>query len=165
MGKLVECVPNFSEGKDAGKIEQIVNAAKSAAGVVILDVEKDADHHRTVLSFVAPVETAVEACFRATKKASELIDLNHHKGEHPRMGAMDVVPFIPVLGSRIEECTALAKELGERIGRELHIPVFLYDRAAQKPERKNLAKVRNIVAPAHANLHCGIKRRIRFVGN
>ncbi len=142
MGKLVECVPNFSEGKDAGKIEQIVNAAKSVAGVVILDVEKDADHNRTVLSFVAPVETAVESCFRATKKASELIDLNQHKGEHPRMGAMDVVPFIPVLGSRIEECIALAKELGEKIGKELQIPVFLYDHAAQKPERKNLAKIR-----------------------
>lgn len=142
MAKLVECVPNFSEGKDAAKIEQIVSAAKSAAGVVILDVEKDIDHNRTVLSFVAPLETAAEACFRAAKKASELIDLNYHKGEHPRMGAMDVIPFIPVMGSTIEECVELAKKLGERIGKELQIPVYLYDQAAAKPERKDLAKVR-----------------------
>ncbi len=142
MSKYVECVPNFSEGRDAGKIEQIVSAARNTAGVVILDVEKDIDHNRTVLSFVAPVETAVEACFKAVKKAAELIDLNYHKGEHPRMGAMDVAPFIPVLGSSIEDCITLAKQLGERIGKELQIPVYLYDQAALRPDRKDLAKVR-----------------------
>jgi glutamate formiminotransferase / formiminotetrahydrofolate cyclodeaminase len=144
MAKMVECVPNFSEGRDENKINEIVGAAKKVPGVIVLDVEKDVDHNRTVLTFVVPVETAVEACFNAIKKASELIDLNTHKGEHPRMGAMDVNPFIPTptMGSTKEDCIELAKQLGKRVGEELQIPVFLYDLAAQKPERKNLAKVR-----------------------
>lgn len=141
-GNLVECVPNFSEGRDKSKVEAIVSSARSVPGVVILDVEMDADHNRSVLSFVAPAEAAVEAAFRAAKKASELIDLNHHKGEHPRMGAADVIPFVPVAGTGIEDCVALARKLGERIGRELEIPVYLYDHAAQRPERKDLAQVR-----------------------
>ena len=139
--KLVECVPNFSEGRDKAKVQTIVDAAKSA-GVTILDVETDADHHRCVLSFVGAPDACVEACFRVAKKSAELIDLNVHKGEHPRMGAVDVIPFIPVAGVTIEECAKLAEKLGERIGRELDIPVYLYDHAARRPERKDLANVR-----------------------
>ena len=139
--KLVECVPNFSEGRDQQKVLLIVNAAKSA-GVTILDVETDADHHRCVLSFVGAPDDCVEACFRVAKKSAELIDLNVHKGEHPRMGAVDVIPFIPVHGVAIEECAKLAERLGERVGRELGIPVYLYDQAARRPERKDLANVR-----------------------
>ncbi len=142
MPKFVECVPNFSEGRDIEKINKIVSSAASVSGVSILDVEKDADHNRMVLTFIAPIENAVEAMFRAAKTASELIDLNHHKGEHPRMGATDVAPFIPIMDTTIEDCVALAEKLGERIGRELNIPVYLYDKAARIPERKDLAKVR-----------------------
>jgi glutamate formiminotransferase len=135
-------VPNFSEGRDPAKIDAIVAAASAVPGVVVLDVEKDADHHRTVLSFVAPPDAAVEAAFRSAKKASELIDLNKHKGEHPRMGATDVIPFIPVQGATMAECVALAEKLARRIGEELQIPVYLYDRAAKRPGRDNLANVR-----------------------
>jgi len=141
MSKLVECVPNFSEGRDKGKVALIVDAARSA-GVTILDVETDADHHRCVLSFVGAPDACLEACFRVAKKSAELIDLNLHKGEHPRMGAVDVIPFIPVAGVTIGDCAALAEKLGERIGRELAIPVYLYDHAARRPERKDLANVR-----------------------
>ena len=139
--KLVECVPNFSEGRDKVKVAAIVEAAKSA-GVTILDVETDADHHRCVLSFVGAPDACVEACFRVAKKSAELIDLNQHKGEHPRMGAVDVIPFIPVAGVTIEDCVKLAVKCGERIGKELNIPVYLYDHAARVPERKDLAAVR-----------------------
>jgi len=142
MGKFVECVPNFSEGRDLSKINAIVDAARAVPGVLVLDVEKDADHNRTVLTFMAPVETAADAMFAVTKKAAQLIDLNHHKGEHPRMGATDVAPFIPIMDSTIEDCIALAEKAGERIGRELNIPVYLYDRAAKFDHRKDLAKVR-----------------------
>ena len=141
MNQLVECVPNFSEGRDKDKVAVIVEAARSA-GVTILDVETDADHHRCVLSFVGAPDACVEACFRVAKMSLELIDLNVHKGEHPRMGAVDVIPFIPVKGITIAECARLAEKLGERIGKELGIPVYLYDHAARKPERKDLANVR-----------------------
>lgn len=139
--KLVECVPNFSEGRDLAKVGKVVEAAKSA-GVTILDVETDADHHRCVLSFVGAPDACVEACFRVAKTAVELIDLNVHKGEHPRMGAVDVIPFIPVAGVTIEDCVKLAERLAERIGGELKIPAYLYDHAARRPERKDLASVR-----------------------
>jgi glutamate formiminotransferase len=142
MSVLVECVPNFSEGRDKAKVEAIVGEARGVAGVSILDVETDADHNRCVLSFVAPPEAAVEACFRVARKARELIDLNVHKGEHPRMGAVDVMPFIPVSGIDIKGCVVLAERLGERVGRELEIPVYLYDHAARTPLRKDLASVR-----------------------
>jgi glutamate formiminotransferase len=141
MSRLVECVPNFSEGRDKNKVAAIVDAAKSA-GVTILDVETDADHHRCVLSFVGAPDACLEACFRVARKSAELIDLNVHKGEHPRMGAVDVIPFIPVAGVTIQDCAQLAEKLGERIGRELNIPVYLYDHAARRPERKDLANVR-----------------------
>ncbi len=142
MGKFVECVPNFSEGKDLAKISAIVDAARAVPGVLVLDVEKDADHNRTVLTFIAPVETAADAMFAVTRKAAQLIDLNTHKGEHPRMGATDVAPFIPIMDSTIEDCVKLAEAAGERIGRELNIPVYLYDRAARSENRRDLAKVR-----------------------
>ncbi|MBI3564903.1 MAG: glutamate formiminotransferase, partial [Elusimicrobia bacterium] len=141
MNQLVECVPNFSEGRDKAKVQTVVDAAKSA-GVTILDVETDADHNRCVLSFVGAPDACVEACFRVVKTAAGLIDLNHHKGEHPRMGATDVVPFIPVAGVTIADCVKLAEKCGERVGRELGIPVYLYDHAARRPERKDLASVR-----------------------
>ncbi|OGR96702.1 MAG: glutamate formimidoyltransferase [Elusimicrobia bacterium RBG_16_66_12] len=139
--KLVECVPNFSEGRDKAKVALVVDAAKSA-GVTILDVETDVDHNRCVLSFVGEPEACVEACFRVAKRSIELIDLNTHKGAHPRMGAVDVIPFIPVKDVTIAECVKLAEKLGARIGTELSIPVYLYDHAAKKPERKDLANVR-----------------------
>lgn len=139
--KLVECVPNFSEGRDKAKVQLIVDAAKSA-GVTILDVEIDGDHHRCVLSFVGAPDACVEACFRVAKKSMELIDLTVHKGEHPRMGAVDVIPFIPVKDITIEECAKLAEKLAARIGDELKIPAYLYDHAAKRPERKDLANVR-----------------------
>lgn len=142
MGKFVECVPNFSEGKDAAKIDAIVKAAAAVPGVLILDVEKDADHNRTVLTFIAPLETAEEAMFRTAQKAAELIDLNRHKGEHPRMGALDVAPFIPIMDTPVEDCVKLAGGLAERIGRELGIPAYLYDLAARREDRRDLARVR-----------------------
>lgn len=141
MSQLVECVPNFSEGRDQKKVAEIVAAAK-AAGVTILDVETDADHNRCVLSFVGAPPACVAACFAVAKASARLIDLTKHVGEHPRMGAVDVIPFIPVRGITIDECAKLAEILAERIGRELQIPTYLYDRAARRPERKDLANVR-----------------------
>jgi glutamate formiminotransferase/formiminotetrahydrofolate cyclodeaminase len=139
---LVECVPNFSEGRDLAVLDALREALTSVPGVRLLDVQADASHHRSVFTFVAPPDAAVEAAFRAVRLARERIDLRVHKGEHPRMGAADVVPFIPLEGATMEDCVALAKKLGERIGRELEIPVFLYERAASRPERTNLADVR-----------------------
>jgi glutamate formiminotransferase len=141
MSRLVLCVPNFSEGRDKGKVDAIVQCARAVAGVRVLDVETDPDHNRCVLSFVAPAEAAAEAAFKTAARAVELIDLTKHKGEHPRMGAVDVVPFIPLDGD-LSECRFLANRLGERMGRELNVPVYLYDRAARTPARENLANVR-----------------------
>ena len=139
---LVECVPNFSEGRRPEVIAAIRAAIASVDGVVILDVSSDASHNRTVLTFVAPVEKAAEAAFHGIAKAAELIDLNAHTGEHPRIGATDVCPFIPLEGTSMDDCVALARTLGERVGRELGIPVYLYERAAARPERTNLADIR-----------------------
>ncbi|HKA25459.1 MAG TPA: glutamate formimidoyltransferase [Candidatus Eisenbacteria bacterium] len=142
MPRLVECVPNFSEGRDRAVVDALAAAIESVAGVTLLDVELDADHHRSVLTFVADPEAALEAAFRATKLASERIDLRRHKGQHPRMGAVDVIPFVPIEGLTLEECVELARRLGKRVGEELHIPVFLYEAAATRPDRENLAEVR-----------------------
>jgi glutamate formiminotransferase len=139
--KLVECVPNFSEGRDKEKVAMIVESARTV-GVTILDVEIDADHHRCVLSFVGAPDACVEACFRVAESSLKLIDLTKHKGEHPRMGAVDVIPFIPVAGVTIEDCAKLAETLAARIGKDLNIPTYLYDHAARRPERKDLANVR-----------------------
>lgn len=140
--KLIECVPNFSEGRDKEKIEAIVDEVRRIKGVKLLDYSSDADHNRTVVTFVGEVEGVIEAAFNMTKKASELIDMRNHTGGHPRMGAMDVVPFIPVKDVTMEECVEVAKRVGKRIGEELNIPVYLYEDAATKAERKNLADVR-----------------------
>ena len=140
--KLVECVPNFSEGRRPEVIQAIRDAIARVSGVSILDVSSDASHHRTVITFVAPVDAAVDAAFAGIREARDRIDLNQHSGEHPRMGAADVVPFIPLEGTTMEDCIVLARTLGERVGRELAVPVFLYERAATSPARENLADVR-----------------------
>lgn len=138
----MECVPNFSEGRRKEVIDSILEAIRSVEGVKLLDSEPDADHNRCVVTFVGEPEAAKEAAFRAIRKAAELIDMDVHKGEHPRMGATDVVPFIPVKGVTMDDCIRLANELGARVGGELNIPVYLYESAAKCPERKNLADVR-----------------------
>lgn len=140
--RVVECVPNFSEGRRPEVIDAIVAEAKGVAGVTVLDVNPDHDHNRVVVTFIGEPEAVGEAAFRACRKASELIDLNVHKGEHPRMGATDVVPFVPLAGVTMEECIKLSEQVGERIAQELQIPVFLYEKSARVPERQNLANVR-----------------------
>lgn len=140
--KLVMCVPNFSEGKDQDKICAIRAEIERVPGTKMLFCEADADHNRLDISFVAPLDAAKAAAFNATKKAAELIDMDSHKGEHPRMGATDVVPFVPLGETTMQECVDAAKELGKRIGEELGIPVYLYEEAATSPERKNLADIR-----------------------
>ncbi len=142
MSRIIECVPNFSEGRDKKIIESIVGQIKSVHGVNLLDCSSDESHNRSVLTFVGTPEAVKEAAFRATKEAAALIDLNHHDGKHPRMGATDVIPFIPVAGVTMEECVGLARELGRRISDELNIPVYLYEEAATAPSRKNLASLR-----------------------
>lgn len=142
MAKLVECVPNFSEGRRPEVIDAICKAITSLDGAVLLDKEMDADHNRAVVTFVAHPKVAVEAAFQGYKKAAELIDMTTHKGEHPRMGACDVCPFIPLSDMTIEEAVELANQLGKKVGEELQIPVYLYEDAATTPKRRNLAKVR-----------------------
>ena len=140
--KLVECVPNFSEGRRPEVITAIRDAIAAIDGASVLDVSSDASHNRTVMTLVVPLEHAVDAAFAGIAKALELIDLNAHTGEHPRMGAADVVPFIPLEGATMEDCIVLARTLAKRVGRDLQIPVFLYERAATMPTRENLADVR-----------------------
>lgn len=140
--KLVECVPNFSEGRRPEVVKAIRDAIESVEGVTILDVSSDESHNRSVITFVAPLGNAVDAAFQGIRSASEHIDLKTHKGEHPRIGATDVVPFVPLEGTTMDDCIALAHELGARVGTELQIPVYLYERAATRPTRENLADVR-----------------------
>ncbi len=142
MAKLVECVPNFSEGRRPEVIDAICDAITSIDGVVLLDKEMDSDHNRAVVTFVAHPNLAVDAAFEGYKKAAELIDMTTHKGEHPRMGACDVCPFIPIQDMDIEETKELANKLGKKVGEELQIPVYLYEDAASTPKRRNLAKIR-----------------------
>src|SRR5947207_15309525 len=142
MQELVECVPNFSEGRDLNIIRQITAAIEAVEGVSLLDVDPGASTHRTVVTFIGSPEGAVEAAFRGIQKAAELIDMRKHKGAHPRMGATDVCPFIPVNNVSWEEAINCATELGQRVGDELNIPVYLYERAAQDPARANLSVIR-----------------------
>lgn len=142
MTRIVECVPNFSEGRDQNVIAELRETILSVPGVKLLDVQSDPSHHRSVFTFIGTPEGASEAAFRAIRLACQRIDLTRHKGEHPRMGATDVVPFVPVTGVTMDECVALAKALGERVGKELQIPVFLYARAATTPERESLPRIR-----------------------
>jgi glutamate formiminotransferase/formiminotetrahydrofolate cyclodeaminase len=139
---LVECIPNFSEARRPEVIDQIVAAITSVEGARLLDRSSDPDHNRTVLTYAGPPEAVEEAAFRAIQTAAELIDLNKHIGEHPRIGATDVVPFVPLSGLTMEDCVAMAKRLGQRVGSELNIPVYLYEAAASRPERTNLENIR-----------------------
>lgn len=140
--KIIQCVPNFSEGRREVVINQIVQAIVDVEGITLLDVKPDADHNRTVVTFVGDAAAVTEAAFRGAAKATELIDMEQHRGQHPRMGATDVVPFVPLVGATMEDCQAIALTVGERIGRELDIPVYLYERSARTPARRNLADVR-----------------------
>jgi len=140
--KLVECVPNFSEGRDREKINTITKEIESTPQVTLLDVDPGESTNRTVVTFIGIPEGVKQAAFKAIKKASEILDMTKHKGAHSRIGATDVCPFVPVTGVTMEDCIQLAHELGEKVANELSIPVYLYEEAAQKPERKNLATIR-----------------------
>jgi len=140
--KLIECVPNFSEGKDLAKIKAITNAIESVDGITLLDVDPGADTNRTVVTFVGNPDAVGEAAYLGIKTATEVIDMSKHKGAHPRMGATDVCPFIPISNVSDEECIDLSKEIGQRVGEELSIPVYLYEHSAQTPERKSLPDIR-----------------------
>lgn len=142
MVQIVECVPNFSEGRDKKIIDAITAAIAGTEGVVLLDVDPGADTNRTVVTFIGPPEPIKEAAFRAIKKAAELIDMSKHSGAHPRMGATDVCPFVPVAGVSMQDCVEIANQVGQRVGLELGIPVYLYEAAATKPERESLATIR-----------------------
>jgi len=141
---LVECVPNFSEGRRADVLEPILAAIRGVPDVKLIDHSMDASHNRAVVTFVGAAQATAEAAFRAIACARERIDLTKHQGEHPRIGATDVVPFVPLEGSSMAECVTLAHELGARVGRELQIPVYFYEAAARRAERRNLPDVRNI---------------------
>ncbi len=141
MSQLIESVPNFSEGRRPEILDEIVQAML-ACDVMLLDREMDANHNRAVVTIVGEPANVAEAAFRGCARAAQLINLDTHRGEHPRMGATDVIPFIPIRDVTMEECIALARRVGERIGSELQIPVYLYERAATRPERRDLAYVR-----------------------
>lgn len=142
MNQLVECVPNFSEGRDSAIIKEITQAIETVSGIKILDVDMGADTNRTVVTIIGSPDVISEAAFQAVKKASEVIDMSKHEGAHPRMGATDVCPFIPVSNITMDECIEIARKTGKRIGEELGIPIYLYEKAAKIDERKNLATVR-----------------------
>ena len=142
MKKLIECIPNFSEGLDLEKIKQISDAIESVEGIKLLDVDSGKATNRTVVTFVGEPESAIEAAFQGIKKAAEVIDMSMHSGEHPRIGATDVCPFVPVANVTMEEAVEYARKLAERVAKELEIPVFCYEFAAFKEERKNLANCR-----------------------
>lgn len=142
MAKIIECIPNFSEGRNQEVIEGLAQVARSIPGVTLLDYSSDENHNRSVFTLVGDDVGIAEAAFQLCKKASETIDLTKHEGAHPRMGATDVIPFVPVKDSSVEECVEISKKVAERIYNELKIPSFLYEESATSPERKNLAKVR-----------------------
>ncbi len=140
--KVVECVPNFSEGRRETVIEQIVAAMDDCPGAQVLDVQSDPDHNRSVVTLVGAPQAIAEAAFQGIAVAAKLIDMDHHRGGHPRMGATDVVPFVPIGESTMQDCVELARQLGKRVGDQLDIPVYLYEAAATRPDRANLADVR-----------------------
>jgi len=140
--QLIECVPNFSEGRDAAKMDAIVGTILAVPEVALLDRESDSDHNRSVLTFVGPPSAVADAAFRAVEKAVELIDLTKHQGAHPRIGAADVVPFIPIEGVTLEDCVRLAERVGNEIWSRLHVPVYFYEAAAKTPDRVNLENIR-----------------------
>ena len=140
--QIVECVPNFSEGRDKAVIDQITGEITGVAGITLLSCEMGADVNRTVVTFLGSPAAAAEAAFRAIKKAAELIDMRQHKGAHPRMGATDVCPFVPVSGVTMADCVAISKAVGKRVGETLGIPVYLYEASARKTAWQSLANVR-----------------------
>ena len=140
--QLVECVPNFSEGRDKQKIKAITDEIVKVKGIMLLDVDPGEATNRTVVTFIGPPDAVVEAAFQAIKKAAEVIDMRTQTGEHPRQGATDVCPFVPVSELTMEDCAELARRLGKRVGEELEIPVYLYEYAATRPEWKSLANIR-----------------------
>lgn len=140
--RIVECVPNFSEGRRPEVVAEIVAAIASVEGVKLLDYSSDASHNRSVVTFVGTPEAVEEAAFAGIARACDLIDMEQHHGEHPRLGATDVVPFVPIAGVTMSECVQIARWLGKRVGEELQIPVYMYEEAATRPERRNLADVR-----------------------
>ena len=142
MAKIVECVPNISEGRNLDVVEAVVDVVRNAPGVALLDYSSDASHNRSVITFTGSPEGVAEAAVRLAKKAAELIDMTKHHGEHPRMGAVDVIPFIPIKEISVEECIELSKAVGKRICEEAGIPVFLYEASAGAPHRENLAAIR-----------------------
>ncbi len=142
MNQIIECVPNFSEGRDREKIEKIVESFRAKQGVKLLDYSNDENHNRLVVTVVGEREPLKAAVIEAIGKAVELIDLTKHEGQHPRMGAVDVVPFIPIRNSSMEDCIALSKEVGEEVAKLYNLPVFLYEKSASAPHRENLAAIR-----------------------
>ena len=140
--KLIECVPNFSEGRDLAVIKEITDVIEKVEGIKLLDVDPGEATNRTVVTFVGEPEQVMEAAFQAVRKAAELIDMRNHHGAHPRMGATDVCPLVPVAGVTLEECAEYARKLGKRIGDELGVPVYAYEAAAFTPARRNLAVCR-----------------------
>jgi glutamate formiminotransferase len=142
LDQIVECVPNFSEGRRINVIQSICDQVTSVHDIYLINRHSDKDHNRTVLTFVGPCESVSEAAFNAIKTAAKLIDMNQHTGQHPRIGSTDVVPFIPIKNVDIQVCINMAKELGRRVANELGIPVYLYEEAAIKPERRNLEYIR-----------------------
>ena len=142
MDRLVECVPNFSEGRKPETIDALVHAIEAVPGVVVLDRQSDADHNRSVLTFIGPPESVVESAFRAAEEALRRINLTTHRGEHPRVGATDVIPFVPIRGVTLDDCVHLARLVGHRLADELHIPVFLYEHAAKAPFRTRIEDIR-----------------------
>jgi len=142
MARIIQCVPNFSEGRNKDLIEKILDEIRMVDEVKLLDYSMDKDHNRTVVTFIGEPEKVILAAFKACKLASELIDMREHTGEHPRMGATDVIPLIPISDVTMEECVLLSEELGKRIGEELDIPVYLYEKSARLLDRENLADIR-----------------------
>ena len=142
MTEIVECVPNFSEGRRKEVVETIANAIASVPGVRLLDSEMDPNHNRSVITFVGDRVAVAEGAFQGAKAAVTRIDMNTHRGEHPRVGALDVLPFVPILGVTMEDCVILARSVGKRIAEELQVPVYLYEAAATRPDRKALPDVR-----------------------
>ncbi|MCU0859366.1 MAG: glutamate formimidoyltransferase [Thermoplasmata archaeon] len=139
---IIECVPNFSEGRRKDVVDKIVHSIRSVPGTKVLDVESDADHNRSVITFVGSKESVHESAFRGARAAAELIDLTKHTGEHPRMGALDVLPFIPISGATMEDCIEVANRTAARIWKSLKVPCYMYEAAAKRPERRNLENVR-----------------------
>jgi glutamate formiminotransferase/formiminotetrahydrofolate cyclodeaminase len=142
MRQIVECVPNFSEGRNPEIIDAIASSIRAVAGVRLLSAEPDKDYNRSVVTFIGEPHAVVEAAYQATKVASERIDMPTHKGEHPRLGAVDVVPFVPISGLSMDDCVKLAHEYGKRVAQDFRIPIYLYEFAATRPERRNLATIR-----------------------